>query len=53
MRLINDDTIQKRLLAEPRLTYEKTVELSLSLEMAAQNVRDLKIRQEGSGNTQS
>ena len=49
---INDDLIQKRLLAEPRLTYEKAVELSQSMEIAAQNVKDLKVKQEGSGNTQ-
>ena len=49
---INDDSIQKHLLAEPRLTYEKAVELSQSMEMAAQNVKDLKVKQEGSGNTQ-
>ena len=40
-------------MAEPRLTYEKAVELSLSMELAAQNVKDLKIKQEGTVTPQS
>lgn len=39
---INDDIIQKRLLAEPNLTYTKAVQLSQSLETADKNVRLLR-----------
>ena len=39
---INDDALQKRLLAEPDLTYEKAVKLAKSHETATQNVEDLK-----------
>ena len=46
---INDSTIQKRLLAEPGLTYDKAVELSLSMEMAAKNLKELKVKSEPSG----
>ena len=38
---VNDGAIQKRLLAEPALTYGKAVELALSAEMAAQSMREL------------
>ena len=43
---VNDAAIQKRLLAEPALTYEKAVELALSAETAAQSVRELRSRLE-------
>ena len=42
IRGINDDSMQKRLLSEPDLTYTRAVELSQSIEMASQNVKDLK-----------
>lgn len=35
---INDDSIQKRLLAEPNLTYKRAVELARGLETADRNV---------------
>ena len=44
---VNDSAIQKRLLAEPGLTYEKAVELALSAETAAQSVRELRAKPEG------
>ena len=43
---VNDVAIQRRLLAEPTLTYEKAVELALSAETAARSVRELKSRPE-------
>ena len=44
---INDDGMQKkRLLSEPGLTYAKVVEISQGIEMAAQNVKDIKGRAE-------
>ena len=39
---IKDASIQKRLLAEQKLTYTKAIELALGLEAAAQNVQTLK-----------
>ena len=39
---INDDSIQKRLLAESNLTYKKAVELTRGLETADMNVKLLK-----------
>ena len=39
---IGDDATQKRLLAEPVLTYKKATELALSMERAVKNVRELK-----------
>ena len=39
---INDISIQKRLLAEPGLTYAKAVELAQSAETAAQSLRELR-----------
>ena len=44
---VNDVGIQKRLLSEPGLTYAKAVELAQSLESAAQNVKELKVKPEG------
>ena len=43
---INDDSIQRRLLAEQDLTYKKAVELAQSLEMAVQNMKDLKTKKD-------
>ena len=42
---IDDDGIQKRLLAEPDLTYAKAVDLAQRNETASQQVRDLKVGQ--------
>ncbi len=39
---INEDSIQKRLLAEPNLTYKKAVELARGLETADRNAQLLK-----------
>ena len=39
---INDDAIQKRLLAESKLTYKKAVEVAHSLETADKNIQLLK-----------
>ena len=39
---INDASLQKRLLAEPDLSYEKAVELALNAETASQSVRELR-----------
>ena len=38
---INDSAIQKRLLAEPKLTYQKALELARGLETATRNVKEL------------
>lgn len=38
---INDDKIQRRLLAEPELKYKRAVELALAMEMALKNVIDI------------
>ena len=38
---INNHQIQKRLLAEPDLKYQKAVELALAMESASKNVGDL------------
>ena len=49
---IANEAVQRRLLAEPKLTYEKAVELALSMETAARNVTELKPKRslEGNGN---
>ena len=39
---INHDRTQNRLLSEPKLTYEKALEIAQSQETAAQNLRELK-----------
>ena len=39
---INDEAIQKRLLAEPKLTYKKAIEMARGLETADKNVKLLK-----------
>ena len=41
---INDDAIQKRMLAEPTLSYKKAVELALSMETAAQSMKELRLK---------
>ena len=41
---INDDAMQKRLLAESKLTYKRAIELAQSLEMADKNVKELKTK---------
>ena len=38
---IENSQIQRRLLAEPNLTLDKTVEILLAMESADRNVRDL------------
>ena len=43
---INDDTIQKRLLAEVKLTYAKALELAQGLETAARNVKEISCKKE-------
>ena len=45
---INDDSIQRRLLSEPKLDYAKAVETALNMETAAQSMRTLKNKTEGS-----
>ena len=45
---INDDAIQKRLLAEPALNYEKAVEMAMNMETAAQSMKELKGRADSS-----
>ena len=42
-----DAAIQKRLLAEPKLTYAKAVEIAQSIETAAQSMRELRVKPEG------
>ena len=44
---INDDAMQKRLLAESTLTYSRAVELAQSLERADKNVKELKFKTRG------
>ena len=38
---VNDDHIQKRLLAEPELTFGKTQQLAQAIETADQDTKDL------------
>jgi len=38
---MDEDFIQRRLLAEPNLTYKKALELALGLETAAKNAQEL------------
>ena len=42
---INDDTIQKRLLAEAKLTYTKALDLAQGLEAAARNVKEISCKE--------
>ena len=45
---IGNDQIQKRLLSESTLTYKKTIEISMAMESASRDIRDLHIqRSEG------
>ena len=44
---INDSAIQRRLLAEPKLTFKKALDLSRGLETAARNVEELKTAPRG------
>ena len=43
---VNGRAIQKQLLAQPGLTYQKAVELALSAETAAQSMRELGLKSE-------
>ena len=43
---INDAAIQKRLLGESTLTYEKAVEIALNTVTAAQSTRELRVKPE-------
>ena len=45
---INDDTIQKKLLAEVNLTYTKALEWAQGLETAAQNVKKISCKETAS-----
>ena len=49
---INDPAIQKRLLAEPELTYAKAVEVAQNTETAAQSMRELRAKPEGDATLQ-
>jgi len=42
---VNDNAIQKRLLAEPKLTFQQALDLARGLETVAQNVKELKTPQ--------
>ena len=44
---INDDVLQRRLLAESGLDYGKAVEIALNLETAAQSMKELKSKPDG------
>ena len=48
---IRDDAIQKRLLSESKLTYDKAVEIALNQEQAAQNMRELKFKRDSAAPT--
>ena len=48
---INDAVIQKRLLAEPKLTYAKAVEIAQTAETASQGLRELRAKPEGDTTT--
>ena len=45
---INDDNIQKRLLAEAKFTYAKALELAQGLETAARNVKEISYKETAS-----
>ena len=38
---VNNDRIQRRLLTEPELTYQKAVDIALALESTAKHAQDL------------
>ena len=42
---INDETIQRKLLTEPDLTYTKSLSIAKGLEAAAQNLKEMKMPQ--------
>ena len=48
---INDAVIQKRLLAEPGLTYAKAVEIAQNAETASQGLQELRTKPEGDTTT--
>ena len=48
---INDGAIQKRLLAEPKLTYAKAVEIAQATETAAQSMWELQVKSENDTTT--
>ena len=50
---IADEDMQRQLSAKPKLTYEKAVELVLSMEMVGCNVMELKPIRNLEGNSQT
>ncbi|CAC5409230.1 unnamed protein product [Mytilus coruscus] len=42
---IKEDRIQRRLLAEPGLTFKKAMEVATAMEMAAKNAHDLQVQE--------
>ena len=46
---INDDGLQRHLLAQPALDYNKAVESAMNMEAAAKSVRELRVKQETHG----
>lgn len=38
---LNDDSLQRRLLAEPELTFQKAIDLAQAFEAATRNAKDL------------
>ena len=50
---VNDPAIQKRLLAEPKLTYAKAVEIAQGAETAAQSLRELRTKPEAGKSSHS
>ncbi|CAC5416980.1 unnamed protein product [Mytilus coruscus] len=42
---IKEDRIQRRLLAEPGLTFKKAMEVAIAIEMAAKNAQDLQVQE--------
>ncbi|CAC5376393.1 unnamed protein product [Mytilus coruscus] len=42
---IKEDRIQRRLLAEPGLTFKKAMEVATAMEMAAKNAQDLQVQE--------
>ncbi|CAC5381349.1 unnamed protein product [Mytilus coruscus] len=43
--VIKEDRIQRRLLAEPGLTFKKAMEVATAMEMAAKNAQDLQVQE--------
>lgn len=50
---IHDDRLQRRLLAEPNLTYDKAFELAQIHEAAERNARELRMTQPGTSTYES